>query len=155
VSPTGLLAEKILLAAVCSALVALVMLCGIGAFTGVEWGRAGQWLIALAAGALGCSALGVAIGALAREVRAASLLGLLLALPLAFLALVPAGSVASGLYDVISVVNAAFPFKPTLQALDAAINDASPGLLGPALHALGLAVAYGLLARVALRRFAA
>ena len=38
-------------------------------------------------------ALGVAIGALAREVRAASLLAFLLSLPLAFLALVPAGSV--------------------------------------------------------------
>lgn len=153
VPKTGLLAEKILLAAVCSALVALVMLAGIGAFTGVAWGRFGQWVIAVLAGGLGCSALGVAIGALAREVRAASLLGLLLALPLAFLALVPSGAVAVGAYDVIRVVNAAFPFKPTLQALDAAVNGAHPALAGPVAHLLGLTLAYGALARVALRRF--
>jgi ABC-2 type transport system permease protein len=153
VSRSALLAEKILLAAVCSALVALVMLAGIGAFTGVDWGRFGQWVIAVFAGGLGCSALGVAIGALAREVRAASLLGLLLALPLAFLALVPSGAVAVGVYDVIRVVNAAFPFKPTLQALDAAVNGAHPGLLGPSLHLLALTVAFGALARLALRRF--
>jgi ABC-2 type transport system permease protein len=155
VSPSLLLLEKIILAAACAALVGLVMVCGIGAFTGVDWSRAGQWVIAAAAGALGCSALGVAIGAVAREVRAASLLGLMLALPLAFLALVPSGAVATGLYDVIRVINAAFPFKPTLDALDAAINGASPGLLGPALHLVGLTAAYGVLARLALRRFAA
>jgi ABC-2 type transport system permease protein len=155
VSPSLLLLEKIILAAACAALVGLVMVCGIGAFTGVDWSRAAQWVIAAAAGALGCSALGVAIGALAREVRASSLLGLMLALPLAFLALVPSGAVATGLYDVIRVINAAFPFKPTLDALDAAINGASPGLLGPALHLVGLTAAYGVLARLALRRFAA
>ncbi|HEU4656806.1 MAG TPA: ABC transporter permease [Capillimicrobium sp.] len=155
VSRGALLAEKIVLAAACAALVSLLMLCGIGALTGVDWGRFGQWLVALAAGGLGCSALGVAIGALAREVRAASLLALLLALPLAFLALVPSGSVSSGLYAVVRVVNAAFPFKPSLQALDAAVNGADPGLVGPALHLLALTVAYGVLARVALRRFTA
>jgi ABC-type transport system involved in cytochrome c biogenesis permease component len=153
VSKTGLLAEKIVLAAVCSAVVALLMLCGIGALTEVDWARFGQWLIALAAGALGCSALGVAIGALAREVRAASLLALLLALPLAFLALVPSGAVSPGLFDVIRVVNAAFPFKPTLQALDAAVNGSDPGLLGPVLHLLGLTIGFGAIARLALRRF--
>jgi ABC-2 type transport system permease protein len=153
VSPATLLAEKIALAAVCSAAVALLMLCGIGAFTGVDWGRFALWLAALAAGGLGCSALGVAIGAVAREVRAASLLALLLALPLAFLALVPGGAVSQGLYSVVRVLNAAFPFRPTLQALDAAVNGANPGVLGPALHLLALTAAYGALARVALRRF--
>jgi ABC-2 type transport system permease protein len=153
VSKTGLLTEKILLAAVCSGIVAVAMLCGIGALTGVDWTRFGQWLAAAAAGALGCSALGVAIGAVAREVRAASLLGLLLALPLAFLALVPSGAVSTGLYDVIRVVNAAFPFKPTLQALDAAVNGADPGLLVCVLHLLGLTLGYGAIARLALRRF--
>ncbi len=153
VSKTTLLTEKVLLAAICSAIVALLMLCGIGALTGVDWARLPQWLAAVAAGALGCSALGVAIGAVAREVRAASLLGLLLALPLAFLALVPSGAVSTGLYDVINVVNAAFPFKPTLQALDAAVNGSDPGLLAPVAHLLGLTLAFGVIARLALRRF--
>ena len=81
------------------------------------------WLAALAAGALAFGALGVAIGGLAREVRAASLLAFLLSLPIAFLALVPSGAVSAGLYDVIRAVSALFPFKPALQAMDAALND--------------------------------
>jgi ABC-type transport system involved in cytochrome c biogenesis permease component len=153
VSKTALLVEKIGLAAGCTAAVSLLMLCGIGAFTGVDFERLPLWVAALVAGALGCSALGVAIGALAREVRAASLLGLLLALPLAFLALVPSGAVSGGIETIVRVVNAAFPFRPTLQALDAAVNDAGPGVLGPALHLLALTLAYGALARLALRRF--
>ena len=66
--------------------------------------------------------MGVAIGGLAREVRVASLLAILLALPIVFLALVPSGSVAPALYDAVNVVSALFPFKPALRALDGAIN---------------------------------
>ena len=55
--------------------------------------------------------------------RAASLLAFMLSLPLAFLALVPSGAVAPALYDVIRAISAAFPFKPTLDAMDAALND--------------------------------
>ena len=67
--------------------------------------------------------MGVAIGSLAREVRAASLLAFLASLPIAFLALVPSGAVAPGLYDVIRVISACFPFKAALQAIDIAVND--------------------------------
>ena len=74
VSRTALLAEKIGLAALCSFAVTLLMLCGLALFIGLDWARAPAWLAALAAGALGFAAMGVAIGALAREVRAASLL---------------------------------------------------------------------------------
>jgi ABC-2 type transport system permease protein len=92
VSREALLAEKSLLAAGCSFAVAFTMLAGVSAFVTLDWGRVGLWVLALAFGALAFGALGVAIGALAREVRAASLLAFLLSLPLAFLALVPAGS---------------------------------------------------------------
>ena len=92
VSRLALLGEKVLLAATCAFAVTLVMLCGIGIFVHLDWGRFGLWLVALAGGAIGFGALGVAIGALAREVRAASLLAFLLTLPMAFLALVPAGT---------------------------------------------------------------
>jgi hypothetical protein len=80
-------------------------------------------------------------------------LAFMLSLPLAFLALVPSGTVAPALYDTIRAISAAFPFKPTLDALDAALNDAG-GLAGPLLHLAGLALAFGLLSRLALRRFA-
>ncbi|MGH2848376.1 MAG: ABC transporter permease [Thermoleophilaceae bacterium] len=153
VSRTGLLAEKAGLAAVCSTMVCLLMLAGLGLFVELDWGRFPLWLAALAAGALAFAALGLAIGALTREVRAASLLAFMLSLPLAFLALVPSGAVAPALYDVIRAVSAAFPFKPTLDALDAALNDAG-GLAGPLAHLAGLVLAFGALSRLALRRFA-
>ena len=121
----------------CAALaVTLAMLVGLAVFVGLDWGRSPLWLAALALGALGFAALGVAIGGLAREVRAASLLAFLLSLPIAFLALVPSGSVDAGLYNVINVVSGLFPFKPALQALDAAINDGEPAGCPP-LHLLG------------------
>ncbi len=147
-----LLAEKLLLAAGCSLVLAFAMLAGIGAFVGLEWDRVGQWLLALACGALAFGALGVAIGALAREVRAASLLAFLLSLPLAFLALVPAGAVAGGLYDAIRAISLVFPYKAALQALDAAVNRSSPGLGGSLAHLLALTVLFGALARLGLRR---
>jgi ABC-type transport system involved in cytochrome c biogenesis permease component len=152
VSREGLLAEKALLAAACSLPLAFVMLAGIGAFVSLDWSRLPLWLAALGLGALSFGALGVAIGALAREVRAASLLAFLLSLPLAFLALVPAGSVAGGLYDAISAISFVFPFKATLQALDAAVNQASPGLPISLAHLFGLTVLFAALARVGLRR---
>ena len=128
VSREALLAEKTLLAAGCAFVIAFAMLAGIGAFVALDWSRVGLWLVALAFGALAFGALGVAIGALAREVRAASLLAFLLSLPLAFLALVPAGSVSGGFYDAISAISFVFPFKAALQALDAAVNGASPSI---------------------------
>ena len=152
VSPSGLLAEKVILSAACSLVVSFAMLAGISGFVGLDWGRAGQWLAGLAGGAIAFGALGVAIGAVAREVRAASLLAFLLSLPLAFLALVPGGSVATGVFDVIRVVSAVFPYKATLQAMNAAISGASPGLGVSLLHLLALTAAFGLLARVAVRR---
>jgi ABC-type multidrug transport system permease subunit len=153
VSRTGLLAEKAGLAAACSVTVCLLMMAGLGLFVELDWGRFPLWLAALAVGALAFAALGLAIGALTRDVRAASLLAFMLCLPLAFLALVPSGAVAPALYDVIRAVSAVFPFKPALDALDAALNDAGD-LGGPLLHLAGLTLAFGALGRLALGRFA-
>ncbi len=154
ISREGLLGEKVALSAACAFLVTLIMLMGIGAFVGLDWSRFPRWLAALAVAGLAFGALGVAIGALAREVRAASLLAFLLTLPLAFLALVPAGAVAQPLYEVIRVVSALLPFKAALQALDNAINGSQPGLGISLLHLALLTVAFGGLARLGLRRFA-
>ncbi len=148
----ALLAEKALLAAGCAFIVAFAMLAGVGGFVALDWSRVGLWLLALACGALAFGAVGVAIGALAREVRAASLLAFLLSLPLALLALVPAGSVGGGFYDAIGVVSFVFPFKASLQALDTAVNRASPALAGSLAHLLGLTILFAALARIGLRR---
>jgi ABC-type Na+ efflux pump permease subunit len=152
ISREALLAEKTLLAAGCAFVIALAMLAGIGAFIALDWSRAGLWLLALAFGALAFAALGVAIGALAREVRAASLLAFALSLPLAFLALVPAGAVSGGFYDAIAAISFVFPFKAALQALDAAVNGASPAIGLTLVHLAVLTVAFAALARLGLRR---
>ena len=149
-----LVVEKTLLAALLAFAVGLATLAGLAAFEGLDWGRAPLWLVALAAGAIAFGAMGVAIGSVTREVRAASLLAFILCLPVAALALVPSGAVPQGVYDAIQVVNAAFPFKATLQALDAAVNAADPALPRPLLHLAALALGFGVLARLALRRFA-
>jgi ABC-type multidrug transport system permease subunit len=152
VSREGLLLEKALLAAGCSLALSFAMLAGIGAFVTLDWSRVGLWLLGLAFAAASFAALGVAIGALARDVRAASLLAFLLTLPLAFLALVPSGAVGAGLHDAIGAISFVFPFKASLQALDAAVNGASPSLGGSLLHLAGLTIVFGALARFGLRR---
>ena len=152
VSRTGLLVEKVVLSAGCAAAVTFLMTAGVSLFVSLSWSRAPLWVVALLAGGLGFGAFGVALGALAREVRAASLLAILLSLPIAFLALVPSGAVAAGLYDAIRVISALFPFKASLDAADAALNDA--GGLGTALaHLAALILGWGVLARVAIARF--
>jgi ABC-type transport system involved in cytochrome c biogenesis permease component len=153
VGRTALLGEKVLLAALCAFVLAVLLVAGLSLFVDISWAQAPRGMLALAFGAIAFGALGVAIGAAAREVRAASLLAFLLSLPIAFLALVPSGAVGPALYDVIQAVSAAFPFDPTLDALDATLNDEGRSVLGPLLHLAVLAGAWGLLARVALRRF--
>jgi ABC-type multidrug transport system permease subunit len=152
VSRLGLLGEKVVLAAACAVPATLIMLCGIGIFVHLDWGRFALWLVALAGGAVGFGALGVALGAMARDVRAASLLAFLLTVPIAFLALVPAGTVTQTLYDVIRAISALFPFRPALQAVDAGLNDSEPALPQTLVHLAVLAAAYLALARVALAR---
>jgi len=153
VSRTGLLLEKAGLAAVCAVAVSLLMLAGLGLFVDLRWERFPLWVAGVAAGALAFAAMGLAVGGLTKEVRAASLLCVMLSLPLTFLALVPSGSVSPFLFDVVRVVSAVFPFKPTLEALDAALNDTGE-ITGPLLHLLALFLAFGAASRLALRRFA-
>ena len=151
VAPAVLLAEKIALAAGCGLAVAAAMLAGLAPFVHLDPGRVPLWLAAAAGGALAFAAMGVAVGAVAREVRTASLLAFMLSLPIAFLALVPSGSVSSGVFDITRAVSALFPFEPTLAALDAALNGVG-SLIGPLLHLAGLTLVFAALARFALRR---
>ena len=153
VSQTALLVEKVGLATICSVLVALLLLAGLSFFVTLPWGKLPLWILALLAGAAAFGALGVAMGALAREVRAASLLAFMVSLPLAVLGLVPSGAVSTGLYDLIRLVSAVFPFRPTLDALQSALGG-SGGIGAPVLHLVVLSVAFVALARLGLRRFA-
>jgi ABC-2 type transport system permease protein len=154
VSATGLLGEKIALGMVSALVVTLLMLGGLQFFVAIDWGRAPLIVAAILAGGAGFAAMGAAIGSSAREVRASSLLAFMISLPIAFLSLVPSGTVAPALYDVIRAVTAAFPFAPAQKALSGALDSAGPDVGVQVLHLLALTAAYWLLARVALRRFA-
>jgi hypothetical protein len=154
ISPAGLLGEKVLLGMAAGLVVTLLMLGGMQFFVPLQWSRIGLWLLAILAGGGALAAAGAALGAAAREVRAVSLLAFMVTLPIAFLSLIPSGAVGSGVFDLVRIVTAIFPFKPALQAMTAALDSAGPGIGGPLLHLVVLIAAYGLLARFALRRFA-
>ncbi len=153
VSRTALLVEKVSLAGLVAVVVGLLLLIGLSFFVDLPWGQFHLWLLALVFSAAAFGALGVAFGAITREVRAASLLAFMAALPIAVLGLVPSGAVASGLYEVIKIVSGAFPFRATVNALDSALSH-SGGIGTPLLHLALLALAWLAIARLALRRFA-
>jgi len=155
VSPAGLLAEKVLLGVAVGLVVTLLMLLGMQFFVPLELDRIGLWLIAIFFSGAALGAAGAALGAAAREVRAVSLLAFMVTLPIAFLSLIPSGAVSPAVFDAIRYLTALFPFKPALQAITAALDEAGPGIGGPLLHLALLCAAYALIARLALRRFAA
>jgi ABC-2 type transport system permease protein len=154
VTPTGLLWEKIALAAACAGGVVLLMAALVSAFVHLDWARFELWVVALAFGGVAFGALGVAIGGLAREVSVASLMALLLSLPIAFIALVPSTAVSGGIRALLDVLAFIFPFKAALEAASNAFTGAAPGIVGPLAHLLVLALVFAALARVAVRRFA-
>jgi ABC-2 family transporter protein len=155
VSRSGLLTEKVALGVGVGLLVTLLMLAGLTPFVPLHWSRIGLWLIAILAGGAALGTAGAALGAAAREVRAVSLLAFMVTLPIAFLSLIPSGTVGPHLYDAIKVIAALFPFKPALQAITGALDPAGPSITAALLHLVILIAAYGLLARFALRRFTA
>ncbi len=154
VTPGRLLWEKIVLAAGCAGLVTLVMSGFVALFVHLDWARFPLWVLALAVGGVAFGALGVAIGALAREVSASSLLAFLLSLPIAFVALVPANAVSGALKSVLDALAFVFPFRAALQAVSNAFSAAPPGIGWPLVHLAVLTGVFWLLARFALRRFA-
>ena len=155
ISNQALLAEKVGLGVAVGLVVTLLLLAGLEIFVPLDWGRVGLWLLAIIFSGAGLAAAGAALGAAAREVRAVSLLAFMVTLPVAFLSLVPAGTVGSGVYEAIRIFTALFPFKPALQAMTAALDSAGPSIGGPLIHLAVLVLAYGVIARLALRRFAA
>ena len=96
----------------------------------------------------------MAVGGVAREVSASSLLAFLLSLPIAFVALVPASAVSGTLKSVLDVVAFVFPFRAALQAVSNAFSGSSPGIIGPLIHLAVLTVVFWGIARLAIRRFA-
>lgn len=154
VGRSALLGEKVLLGVVVSLAVTILMLAAITPFVPVDWGRFPLWLPAIAAGGAAFAAFGAAIGAVTKEVRAASLLAFMVSLPIAFLSLIPSGAVGATVLDIVDVVAALFPFDAALRAIGGALDPSGPDVWIAIAHLLVLAAAYAAIARVAIRRFA-
>lgn len=151
---TALLVEKIGLGTIASLVVAVVLLGVLELFVSLQWERAHLFLAAIILSGAGFAAMGSAIGVAAREVRASALLAFALALPIAFLSLVPSGTVSETVFDGIRIVTGAFPFRPAVDALSAALSSGGSDLAPPLIHLALLTAAYLAIARLALRRFA-
>ncbi len=154
VTPEALLTEKVGLSALCAGVVSVLMAAFVSIFVHIDWGRFELWAVALVFAGLAFGALGVLIGAISRDVSAASLMALLLSLPVAFVALVPGTAVSEGVKTLLDVIAFVFPFKAALQAVSNAFSGSSPGIGWPLVHLAVLAAVYWVLARVAVRRFA-
>jgi len=154
ISPSALLSEKITLAGCAAAAVTLLMSAFVSLFVHLEWSRFPLWVVTLLIGGLAFGALGVTIGGVAREVSVASLMAFLVSLPIAFIALIPGDAVSGTLKSILDGISFVFPFKAALQAVANAFSGTAPGIGWPLVHLAVLTLAFGALARVAMRRFA-
>jgi ABC-2 type transport system permease protein len=154
-----IVAAKVALAAVVAAVLGLAIaivfgaIVEIGGVTGGEpWQRVPLVVVGLALAGAALGALGALIGALAREARTASLVAVLVVMPLVFLGLVP-----PEVAPAAGWVSDALPFAHAVRFFVAALYDASPWgrLWREALWLCALGLVFGSGARLAMRRLLA
>jgi ABC-type multidrug transport system permease subunit len=147
VSPGALVGEKMAFAASACLIVGLVLLGAVAIFTSLTVGRWGLWLASLALAGLAFGAFGALMGAVARETRTALLAGLMLALPLLFLGLIPGNGPARAISQV-------FAFGPAFEAFRTLL--AEPSVSGDFVLTMGhlalVAAVFGAIAALALNR---
>jgi ABC-2 type transport system permease protein len=119
---------------------------------GEPWGRVPLLALGLLLAGAALGAAGALLGGVAREARTASLVALLVVLPLVFLGLVP-----QEIVPVAGWISDALPFVHSVRFFSAALYDASPWerLLREALWLCGLGLLFGGLARLGTRRLLA
>jgi ABC-type transport system involved in multi-copper enzyme maturation permease subunit len=125
----------------------------IGNVTGGEpWARLPLLSAGLLLAGAALGAVGALLGALAREARTASLVALLVVLPIVFLGLVPAEVVPAAGW-----ISDALPFVHAVRFFSAALYDADPWdtVLRETLWLCGLGAVFGLIARMGTRRLLA
>ena len=151
VSLTELVLSKIALAAVAAlalgAAIAVVfgIVVEVGGITGGEpWGRLPLLLAGVVLAGAAVGALGTLLGGLADDARTATLLAVLLVLPVVFLGLVPRAALPLAYW-----VSLFLPFAHAARLFGAALYDTHPwhALGVEAAWLLGLVAAFGLLAR--------
>jgi len=156
VSPTRLVAAKVALAGVVALVVGLAVAVAFGIAIDVSDVRGGEpWLRLplLAAGLVvaGASigAAGTLLGGIARDARTASLVAVLVVLPLVFLGLIP-----REVFPAAAWASDALPFTHAYRLFDASLYDLSPW--GPvareAAWLVGLGLVFAVAARAAVAR---
>jgi ABC-type transport system involved in multi-copper enzyme maturation permease subunit len=119
---------------------------------GEPWGRLPLLAVGLVLAGASLGALGSLLGALAREARTASLVAVLVVMPIVFIGLVPQQVV-----PVAGWISDALPFAHAVRYFASSLYDASPwATVGRELAWLaGLGALFGVLARLASRRLLA
>jgi ABC-type multidrug transport system permease subunit len=153
-----LVAAKIALAVTVALALGLAILVGFGIAVqagnvegGQPWQRIPLVLVGVLLAGAAVGAVGALVGALARESRTASLVGVLVVLPVVFLGLLPKEIVPAAAW-----VSDVFPFVHAVRFFASALYDGSPWgtLVREAGWLVGLAAVFGLLARLSARRLA-
>ena len=124
-----------------------------GGVTGGEpWARLPLLLAGVVLAAAAVGAAGALLGALSREARTASLVAVLVVLPVVFLGLVPKAVAAPAAW-----ISDAFPFVHAVRFFGSALYDTSPWrTVGvEAAWLLGIGAVFGGLARAGMKRLAA
>jgi hypothetical protein len=153
-----LVAAKVALAVVVGLGLGLAILLGFGIAVeagnvagGEPWQRVPLVLLGVVLAAAAVGSVGALVGALARESRTASLVGVLAVLPVVFLGLVPREIVPAAAW-----ISDAFPFAHAVRFFSAALYERAPWsvLAREAGWLVGLGAAYFSLARLSARRLA-
>ena len=156
VRPGELLASKALLVALLAAAVALLLAVAFGLLVETStgggdhpWSRLPLLFGGFVLAGLSLGTFGALVGVLARDARTATLVALLLALPLMLLGLVPEDSVGG-----VGIVSDLFPFSHAVDFVNAVLADADPdrAVLGAAAWLVGCGLVYGAAARLGMRR---
>jgi ABC-type Na+ efflux pump permease subunit len=154
-----LVAAKVVLAALVGLVLGLSIALAFGIaieagnVTGGEpWERLPLLALGLALAGASLGALGCLLGALAREARTASLVALLVVLPIVFLGLVPREVVPPAGW-----ISDALPFAHAVRLFASALFDVSPWttVAVEAAWLAGLTLLFGVLARLSMRRLIA
>jgi ABC-type multidrug transport system permease subunit len=139
--PAVLIGEKVALCALVGCVLGLLLALGFGvaaeiSSSGAAWSRVPLLLIPLAAAGAAFGALGCVVGAAARDLRAASLVGVALVTPVVLVGLVP-----REVSPLAADVSELLPFAPAARAFGATLFDSAPigTALGASAHLLLLA----------------
>ena len=157
VPPGRLVAAKVALAGIVATVLGLGVAFAFAAVIvvgnapgGEPWSRLPLLAAGLALAGASLGALGALVGALSREARTASLVAVLLVLPIVFLGLIP-----PEVFSAAGWVSDALPFAHGVRLFSATLYDVHPwGAVGrEAAWLAGLGALFSLLARAAVRPF--